>query len=175
MALNLATLNYNQLKKALATGQVTEKQIKRHYSDIRKTAVSRQRNVLKKAGDEFGEIEKETFVKVRDIITTDQLLRETADINKYLRSSKSTITGLKFQREKIIEKAEELGFDIDEDTYTKWLKFMNWFKNSEFSKVYDSSSEEVAEAFNAAERATPEDWRKAFEVFNGAEDKRKRY
>lgn len=175
MAINLATLTYNQLKKALTAGQITEKQIKRHYADIRKTAVSRQRNVLKHAGSEFGAIEKETFTKVRNITTTDQLLRETADINKYLRSPKSTITGLKIQREKIIDKAESLGFDIDNETYAKWLEFMNWFRNSEFVKVYDSASEEVAEAFNSAESASPEDWRRAFEAFTSEDNKRKQY
>ena len=175
MALKIQELNYSQLGKALVSGQVTEKQLRRYYREARARANRRYKDIVRKTKGEFGEIQKVSFMKEKDLPTTQSLLREIHDVNKYLSGRSSTITGLKIQRESIIEKAEQLGVDINEGNYRQWLDFLNWFKNSEFAKFFDSSSEEVAEAFNMSEGANPSDWSKALEMFIGSDSGRKKY
>lgn len=175
MALVLGGMNYVQLTKAFTSGQISEKQLRSYYKEASRTARRRYRDVQKRSKGEFGELAKQTFVKERNITTTQQLLKEIHDVNKYLSGKTSTITGLKNQREQIIETAERLGVDISESNYREWLDFLNWFNNSEYAKYFDSSSEEVAEAFNMAESASQEDWRKALDMFIGKNSGSKKY
>ena len=175
MALKLQEMNYQQLGKALASGSVSEKQLRRYYREARTKAKRRYSDIVRKTHGEFGDIQKQTFIKEKNITTTQALLKEIHDVNKYLSGRSSTITGLKIQRESIIETAEKLGVDINEGNYRQWLDFLNWFNNSEFAKFFDSSSEEVAEAFNMSEGASPSDWSKALEMFIGSDSGRKKY
>ena len=57
------------------------------------------------------------------------------------------------------------GFRVTNKTYLDFIKFMKWFKASEFAKKYDSDSPVVSNVFNS-EKASPEDWREAFEKFS---------
>lgn len=175
MALKIQEMNYSQLGKALVSGQVTEKQLRRYYREARTKANRRYKDIVRKTKGEFGDIQKVSFMKEKDLPTTQALLREIHDVNKYLSGRSSTITGLKIQRESIIETAEKLGVDINEGNYRQWLDFLNWFNNSEFAKFFDSSSEEVAEAFNMAEGVSPSDWSKALGMFIGSDSGRKKY
>lgn len=155
-------MTYAELKKA----NFSEKYMRRYYREARRKANRRYKDILRKAGDSFGKVEKVNFLPEKDIITTDNLLREIHDVNKYLSSDRSTITGLKFQREKILERFEKAGFDVDESNYPDLIAFLKWFYEwSGFTRFYDSDSEELKDAFNSAESATPEDWRKALEQF----------
>ena len=175
MAVKIQELNYSQLSKALTSGQVTEKQLRRYYREARTRANRRYKDIIRKTKGEFGDIQKVFFMKEKNITNTQSLLREIHDVNKYLSGRSSTITGLKIQRESIIETAERLGVDIDEGNYRQWIDFLNWFNNSEFAKFFDSISEEVAEAFNMSEGASPSDWSKALEMFIGSDSGRKKY
>ena len=171
----IASMSYNELVKALTSGAVTVERLKSYYVDARRKAMSRDRS-RQKVGDQFGGLDKQYFTKVKNLTSTSSLLHEISDVNRFLGSKKSTITGLKQIRENTINRAESLGFDLNYDNYSDWVRFMNWFKSSEFAKAFDSSSEELAEAFNNADSATPKDWSKALEEFTRREnDKRKQY
>ena len=58
----------------------------------------------------------------------------------------------------------EAGFNVDNSEYLKLVKFLKWFKASEFSKIFDSDHPVTAQVWNM-EKASEEDWRKAFEEF----------
>ena len=45
------------------------------------------------------------------------------------------------------------------------VKFLKWFKSSEFAMKYDSDSPVVAEVFNE-EKSNPEQWRKLLEEYS---------
>lgn len=154
----ISQMTYNQLGAALVSGELSVKRLRSYYSDARAKALARSARVQK---SEFGEIsDKPYFSKIKNLTTDRALLHEIADVNKYLKSDRSTITGQKKLREKYIETAKERGFDIDADNYTDWINFIQWFKNSEFALSFDSDSEEVEEAFQ--EGAGPDEWKKLF-------------
>lgn len=157
----ISQMSYNQLGAALVSGELSAKRLKSYYSGARAKALARSARVQK---SEFGEIaDKPYFSKVKNLTTDRALLHEIADVNKYLKSDRSTITGQKRQREKYIDTAQSRGFDIDEENYTDWIKFIQWFKNSEFALAFDSDSEEVEEVFQ--EGAGPDDWKALFNEY----------
>ncbi len=160
----ISKMTYNQLGKALTSGELTEQRIRSAYSELRKLAMSRNRRVsAESVTQKFGN-ETEYFRTNKNLVTTSQLLHELADVNKYLHGYRSTITGLKKHRQNVMDSAEKLGFDIDASNYPDFVRFMNWFKSSEYSKLYDSSSIEVSEVFNS-ERASRSSWERAFQLF----------
>ena len=164
--LKISQMSVNQMSKLISTGELTEKRLRQAYSYLRSKAMSREKRVgTERVVSEFGNTEREYFRKSKSLTTTSQLIREIADVNRYLRSPRSTITGLKQQRSKTINAANSFGFDVDESNYPDFAKFMQWFKSSEFALKFDSGSEEVAEVFNS-EAAGPRDWRRLFEAYS---------
>ena len=162
-------MTYNQLTKALTSGEVTEKYLRSAYSSLRSKAMRRDKTVSKaNVVQEFGNIDREVFRKSKNLTTTSELLHELSDVNKFLKSKRSTITGLKQQREQVLDFAEKNNFDVDRGNYKEFIEFMKWFKASEFAKKYDSDSEEVAEVFNSS-AANASDWKKAFEAYKERE------
>lgn len=160
----ISQMSYRQLGKAVVSGELTERRLKDYYTSARKTAMSRTARVSKTT--EFGTIEKENFMKLKNITTTSALLHEIADVNRFLGSKRSTITGLKQQRSEYISSARGHGFDfLNTSNYGEWINFMQWFRNSEFAKYYDSNDDEVSEVFEGAESASPEEWSKLFNEF----------
>lgn len=162
---DIAGMSLNRLKKAVTSGELSIPEIRTAYTSLRRTAMQRERRVGA-AGvvKQFGNTEREYFRQPRTLSTTGDLLRELADVNRYLKSKRSTITGLKEQRSNVIKSAEKLGFDIDNENYSSFIKFMKWFKASEYAMKYDSDAEEVAEVFNG-EKAKSTAWKKAFQAF----------
>ena len=104
------------------------------------------------------------FRETRNIITSNELLKEISDVSSFLKSKRSTVTGLKQTRNALIERMSEAGFNVDNSEYLKLIKFLKWFKASEFSKIFDSDHPVTAQVWNM-EKASEEDWRKAFEEF----------
>lgn len=163
----IRTMSYNQLGKALTSGELTEKRLKEYYDRTRRIAMGRANRTAKTS--EFGPIEKQYFTKLRNLTTTSSLLHEIADVNRYLNSASSTIGGLRQRRDKQLASLERHGFDfVNESNYGDWVRFMQWFQSSEFSAYYDSNDNEVAEAFDAAESATPAEWSAILKSFLGS-------
>lgn len=161
--------SYQELGKAVVSGDYSLKQLRQAYSQMRSTAQKRIERLNKPENiQQFGQPEKEFFRTTKALTTSSELLKEIKDISKFLTNKGSTITGLKERRDFTINRMQEYGFDVDKSEYPELRKFMEWFKASEFSKKYDSDSPEVAQVFNT-EKASPEDWRKAFEALRGTE------
>lgn len=170
-------MSYQELGKALTSGRISEKRLRSAYSELRSVAMKREKT-LSKRGAEFGVEKEQSFMKLKNITSTSNLLKELADVNRFLNKSTSTITGLKEQREKVIGRAQEAGVDVNYKNYADWLRFLKWFKESQYSLIYDSDSEAVAEAFNNADGMSAADWEQAMMEFNanyGNDSGRKKY
>ena len=167
----IAGMSYTQLTRLVDAGRISVKDLRSTYSQLRTTAKSRERTVSRESVvEQFGNADRQNFRVAKNLVTTSELLHELADVGKFLRSQRSTVTGLKEQREQIIDQMEQQGFDIDRENYTDFIKFMKWFKSSEYSKLYDSDSEEVSEVFNSG-ATTPKDWKQLFREIQGREEK----
>ena len=162
-------LSYTELGKAVVNEDYSIKDLRRAYSQMRDIAVKRiQRLESPKNVAQFGQPEKEYFRTTKSLTTSSELLKEIRDISRFLTTKKTTISGLREQRNFLIDKMKEEGFQVEKSDYPQLVKFMRWFKSSEYSKKYDSDSPEVAQVFNT-EKPNEEDWRKAFEALKGTE------
>lgn len=168
----IQSLSYNELGKGITSGEFSIKELRQAYSQMRDVAVKRVKRItLEKNIKQFGKPnlykygnDGDYFRKTKNIITTNELLREIADVSSFLKSKRSTITGLRETRNSLIERMSEAGFKVDNSEYLKLVKFLKWFKASEFSKIFDSDHPVTAQVWNM-EKASEEDWRKAFEEF----------
>ena len=166
----IAGMSYTQLTRLVDSGKVSVKELRSTYSQLRTTAKSRERTVSRESVvEQFGNTDRQNFRITKNLVTTSELLHELADVGKFLRSQRSTVTGLKEQREHIIDRMEQQGFDIDPDSYPDFIRFMKWFKSSEYAKLYDSDSEEVSEVFNSG-ASSPADWKRLFSAYQGREN-----
>lgn len=167
----IQSLSYQELGEQLVSGGLTSKQLRNAYTQMRDIAVKRLKRLeSEKNVRQFGKPNLyinngEYFRKTKYLTSDTDLLKEIADVSKFLTSKRSTISGLKETREKTLKTLREAGYEIDKSQYVDFMKFMKWFKASEFSKKFDSDSPVVAEIFNS-ERANPGDWRRAFEQFS---------
>ena len=167
-------LSYQQLGEQLVSGRFTAKQLRNAYTQMRDIAVKRlkrlesERNVKQFGKPNLYINNGEYFRKTKFLVSESELLKEITEISKFLTSKRSTISGLKETRAKTMETLREAGFEIKDSQYVEFMKFMKWFKSSEFSKRFDSDSPVVAEVFNS-ERANPGDWRRAFEQYRNYE------
>lgn len=161
----IGEMSYNKLAYGVSIGEISVTDLKIYYSSARKRALSRSSRISKTT--EFGTIEKVDFAKLRELKTTEALLHEIHDLNKFLSTKSSTITGLKEIRAEQLKIFHENGMEfVNESNYGKFIDFLKWFKSSEYAKFYDSNDDEVGEVFlQAGENATPEDWSGIFEDF----------
>lgn len=168
----IQSLSYNELGKGLTSGEFNLKELRQAYAQMRDIAVKRiKRITTEKNIKQFGKPnlykhgeDGDYFRETRNIITSNELLREISDVSSFLKSKRSTVTGLKQTRNALIERMSEAGFNVDNSEYLKLVKFLKWFKASEFSKIFDSDHPVTAQVWNM-EKASEEDWRKAFEEF----------
>lgn len=170
----IQSMNIQQLGKAVTSGEFTVKELRKAYTQMRDIAQKRAKRLnAEKNVAQFGKPNMyvqngEYFRKTKNLVGEAELLKEITDVSRFLKSKKSTISGLKETRSTILNNLKEQGFEVSKNDYVALLKFMKWFKQSEFAKKFDSDSPVVAEVFNS-ERPNPEDWRKAFEKYSNYE------
>lgn len=162
----IAGMSYNQLTRLVDSGRISVKELRSTYSQLRTTAKSRERTVGRESVvEQFGNAERQNFRPSKNLVTTSELLHELADVGKFLTSQRSTITGLREQREHIIDRVNSQGFEVDERNYRDFIEFMQWFNASEYAKKYDSDSEEVNEVFNSG-ASSPAEWQALFSAYS---------
>ena len=121
----IQNLSYQELGKAVVSGDYSLKQLRQAYSQMRSTAQKRIQRLNKPENiRQFGQPEKEFFRTTKALTTSSELLKEIKDISKFLTNKGSTITGLKERRDFTINKMQEYGFDVDtlEKTIEELLK-----------------------------------------------------
>lgn len=167
---DIQKMTFNQLAKALVSGELTEKRLRSYYTDARRKAVDRNRRVQK---SEFGRIaEPQRFMALKNLPTQSALLHEIADVNRYLSSKRSTISGQRALKENYIETAQRHNLNVDDSNYFKWIDFLKWFKESAYALAYDSDSEELETAFE--EGSDSADWERIFNKYERKKRKNRR-
>lgn len=158
-------LSYNQLGAQLAKGIISEKDLRRYYNESRRIANARIKSVSGSSLP-WTSGEQEFFGRSANLVTTQQLVAAVADINRFLTSKRSTISGRKIVMKSTIEKLQDRGIDVDESNYLKWVEFIQWFQASEYAAKYDSDSEEVGEVFEQGSNAS--EWGALFAEWSGS-------
>ena len=167
----LSGLTYNQLGKMLSTGKIDEGGLRYYYSRARKTALTR---VKAASGTDVAFTRNPPhFRTIRQTVTTSDLVREIADVNRFLGGA-TTVTQRRAKRDETIQTLHERGFDfVTRENFNRWAAFMDWGRSAGiFSSAdgYDSESAEVEETFRAAERIGARDletYKQLFEAVTG--------
>lgn len=157
-------MTVNQVVKALSSGDVTMKELRKEYSRLRSIAQKRIGRIEKSAIP-FTKGARPYFSKLTNIVTERDLVREYAELSRFIESKSSTAKGRREQREKTIDTLQKRGFDVDKNNYMQFLNFMEWFKHSEYAAKYDSNSDIVQEVFDTASmKAGSREWKKLFKA-----------
>ena len=161
--------SFMELGVLVSGGAISEKAVRNYYSTELKKAKARI-NFLnsKKYIAEFGKQDTPTFETPRKLKDLRSLLREVSDLNRFLRTAETKISGLKAEKEARLKALKNWGFDTEKLNYAKWAEFVRWYKKSEFSKTFEYHSAEVQKVFEESinnEKATPEEWTKLFEKY----------
>ena len=160
---------YNQIGKMLTTGRVTEAELRKYYSRARQTALKRVKAV---EGTELAFVRnRPEFRTIKQTVTTSDLVREIADVNKFL-GGKTTKTGRREHRDSVINSLHEKGIDfVTTENFNRWTEFMDWARSSGvIGRGFDSESDEVEETFKAAESLGARDiasYKELFEAVTG--------
>lgn len=155
----------NTIGKEIAKGTITEKELRQQYAKLRSVATKRIQRI-EKSDIPFIKGHAPFFMKTKDIVTLQALVRELADIERFLESPSSTRKGRVEQRRKTLDTLKKRGFDVEEKDYLRFINFMEWFKNSEYSAKYDSNADIVQDVFDSASpRAGAKAWKRLFEEF----------
>lgn len=152
---------YNDLIVALNKGEITEKDLRKKYSDFRKQIMSQIKNI-EKSDIKFLPGTAPTMRKAANLITTRDLVHEIATGLQFYHSKSYTQKQRKEQRKIAIEKLAEHGINIKESRWDEWRRFMQWFKSSSFAAIYDSDSAVTQMVFNSEEASTAQEWETLF-------------
>ena len=142
-------LNYktrNELVGAIQKGQISEAQIKKAYIDLRKQAI-RQIKRIESSNVPFY-ADKPYPRAVSKLVTTADLVGEVTDVLRFINSKRYSLTDRRNTKKKIIATLQKHGIDVTEANFEKWIQFIQWFKLSAYSALYDSSSDITEEVFS---------------------------
>ena len=161
--------SFMELGVLVSGGVISEKAIRNYYSTELKKARARI-NFLKSKQyvAEFGKQDTPTFENPRKLKDMRSLLREVSDLNRFLRTAETKISGLRAEKEARLKALKEWGFDLSTFNYAKWAEFVKWYKKSEFGKTFEYHSAEVRKVFEESiqnEKATPAEWSKLFDKY----------
>lgn len=154
----------NELIGAINKGQITEAQIKKEYIDLRKQAI-RQIKRIESSNVPFYGGDKPYPRAVSKLVTTADLIGEVTDVLRFMHSKRYSITDRRKTKAKIISTLQKHGISVDESNFDKWIQFIQWFKLSAYSALYDSSSDITEEVFQ--EGANSQDWERLFKEYIG--------
>ena len=152
---------YNDLIIALNKGEISEKELRKKYSEFRKQIMSQIKRI-EKSDITFLPGTAPTMRKAANLITTRDLVHEIATGLQFYHSKNYTIRQRKEQRRVAIEKLAEHGIKIKVSQYDEWRRFMQWFKSSSFAAIYDSDSDVTQLVFNSESASTSQEWESLF-------------
>ena len=156
--------NSKQVTAALNKGLITEKDLIDAYRRLRSDVMSNIRRI-QKSDIPFltGKIPAPPTIKdITGVFGVDKraLLRETGQMLKFLHSKSYTRKQRVTQRKLAIESLEKRGIYITVNEWGKWREFMEWFKHTEYSALYDSDSQITQDVFEEGSNST--EWDRLF-------------
>ena len=134
--------------EALRSGVLTPKEIRSHYSYLRKMANKRLQNFV---GSEFEDAQSYIknvgkFVPLSEINNERELMFKLYEVNKFIRARSSSVTGLKQIRNETIETFHDRGLTwINKNNIKQFGDYMEYMRAKYGAKQFDS--ERAAELF----------------------------
>lgn len=134
---------YNEIGGMLTKGKITESELMKFYKAERNLAQRRERELIK-AG--IGGLNDLSFKKSANIVTTNDLVHEVADVNRYIKSN-TTVSARKAEISKKLETMHKRGIfkNINESNFNLFARFMDWAKATSRFNNYSSESDVVEE------------------------------
>lgn len=143
----LSGATYTQVGKMLSEGKVTEAELKKYYKGALAAAEKRQQRSIEaglaKEGQSVG-------LKPRNITSVMELVRNVADVNKYLKAP----TTVK-QRTEVMNKALKTMHNrgmfkgVNKGNFNQFTRFMDWARAAGVLKTYSSESDVIEETVDA--------------------------
>lgn len=128
--------------------RMTNREIRKAYSDLRKTANKRLANLEKNNLGGYGAFR---FAKLEQI-HADDVGQELAELSRFMRDPRHTVRGARSHRENILDALHEKpGFeDINESNFRAWTEYMDHLREKYGNKLFDSG--DATDVFMEAER-----------------------
>lgn len=153
--------NKRELVSAIDRGEISEKDLSRVYSSFR-SRINAQVKRVQGSDIPFLQGTSPWLSKKANLVTTDAMVNQISQGLRFFHSKTYSITQRKEQRRIAVAKLKEQGIDISEKDWGLWRRFMAWFKQTEFSALYDSDSTVTQVVFNTEKTASSAEWERAF-------------
>ena len=128
--------------------RMSNRDIRKAYSDLRKTANKRLANLEKNNLGGYGAFR---FAKLEQI-HADDVGQELAELSRFMRDPRHTVRGARSHRDNILDALHEKpGFeDINESNCRAWTEYMDHLREKYGNKLFDSG--DATDVFMEAER-----------------------
>lgn len=128
--------------------RMSNREIRKAYSDLRKTANKRLANLEKNNLGGYGAFR---FAKLEQI-HADDVGQELAELSRFMRDPRHTVRGARSHRDNVLETLHEKpGFeDINESNFRAWTEYMDHLREKYGNKLFDSG--DATDVFMEAER-----------------------
>ena len=128
--------------------RMSNRDIRKAYSDLRKTANKRLANLEKNNLGGYGAFR---FAKLEQI-HADDVGQELAELSRFMRDPRHTVRGARSHRDNILDALHEKpGFeDINESNFRAWTEYMDHLREKYGNKLFDSG--DATDVFMEAER-----------------------
>lgn len=127
--------------------QLTNKQIRHEYSKLRATANKR---LLRLQAAGLGSRGDFRYPKVKDL-TSGELAAELANVSRFLRDPRTTVSGEKKYVSEEITQLHEKGYDwINRSNFYEFIDFMEEMRGEMGGRYFDSG--DAADVFNEGQR-----------------------
>ena len=161
---NLQYTSFNKMAADLARGYIDKDMMIESYKNLVRVA-QRRVNAVQKSELPYAKGRKPVFIKPENIITESMLAHEYTDVVKFLQRENTTVSGRVAQFEKVRKQLQKQGFNLTKRNFNKFTNFMDWFYQSKYAALYDSSQDIVTEVFNRSGKTSPMQWARLFEEF----------
>ena len=139
--------------EALRSGTLTPEEMRSHYSYLRKIANKRLQRFV---GTEFEDAQSYIknvgkFVPISDINNERELMFKLYEVNKFIRSRSSSVTGLRQIRNETIETFHDRGFTwVNKNNIKQFGDYLEYMRAKYGAKQFDS--ERAAELFGMIQK-----------------------
>ena len=165
----LDTSSVRKMTSALKKGKVSEQELIKEYTKMRKT-IMRQVQRIQKSATPFTKGAKPRFATIKELsgplgVDVRALIRELFEMTSFKASKSYSLKHRSETRLKTLATLRSRGINIKDSQYDKWVEFITWFKQSAWSALYDSDEQKVMEVFEQGSNA--EEWDALFREYGG--------